>query len=144
MSQIYKRLFKRNTKHPRTVATQPAPAILTQNFEPAPILDANGANLGLKVVYEPRMPTSPNIDIVFVHGLTGSSYHTWRHTGTGIYWPSDLLYNEIPQARVAVFGYDADIVGFWNPASNNRISNHAQNLLGALARLRDRTTTVGT
>jgi len=54
-----------------------------------------------------------------------------------VHWPSTLLHEEIPDARILAFGYDADVMGFWNPASQNCIGNHAENLLGDLARIRE-------
>lgn len=39
------------------------------------------------------------------------------------------------------YGYDADIVNFWNPASTNRLGNHAENLVGDLLGKRERTDT---
>ncbi|PMD17926.1 hypothetical protein NA56DRAFT_542480, partial [Hyaloscypha hepaticicola] len=79
--------------------------------------------------------------IVFVHGLTGDSYGTWLNTQTNvpIHWPSTLLGDDIEVARILSFGYDADVAQIWGPACQNRINNHAENMLGALARLRERT-----
>ena len=73
-----------------------------------------------------------------MHGLTGSTQSTWLDK-SGVYWPIDLLGKDIRDARILAFGYDADVVNFWNPASQNRIGNHAENLLGALSRLREST-----
>lgn len=39
------------------------------------------------------------------------------------------------------FGYDADVVHFWSMASQNRVGNHASNLVNALVQLRERTET---
>lgn len=80
--------------------------------------------------------------VVFVHGLRGSVEKTWLHQGTGAYWPRDFLSKDLPNCRILAFGYDADIVNFWNPASKNRIGNHAENLVGALAGEREITDTV--
>ena len=81
--------------------------------------------------------------IVFVHGLTGNSYNTWLNAGPSpVYWPKDLLSKDLVNARILTFGYDADIVNFWGPASRNRIADHAGNLLGCLVRLRERTNAV--
>ncbi|RSL37906.1 hypothetical protein CEP53_015375, partial [Fusarium sp. AF-6] len=100
-----------------------------------------GANLGLEVLYEPPDGLVPAVDIIFVHGLTGNSYGTW--CSDEVHWPSDLLKVDIPDARILSFGYDADVVGWWSPTSNNRIGNHAENLLGRVTRLREKTTSEG-
>jgi hypothetical protein len=79
--------------------------------------------------------------IVFVHGLTGNRESTWTHAPSKVCWPEKLLKNDIPEARIMSFGYDADVVHFWSEASQNRVGNHAQDLLSELTfrRLRSRT-----
>ncbi len=59
-----------------------------------------------------------------------------------MHWPTTLLRRDIPDARVLAFGYDADVINFWNPAAQNRIGNHAENMLGAIARRRQQTESV--
>lgn len=65
------------------------------------------------------------ISIVFVHGLTGDRVSTWtvkpKNDGDSVFWPLDLLPKSISNARIMSFGYDADVVNFWKPASQNRI-----------------------
>ncbi|KAH0536621.1 hypothetical protein FGG08_006515 [Glutinoglossum americanum] len=98
-----------------------------------------GTAYGLENIYTPPNHSDTVVDIVFVHGLTGSSSDTWLDKKTGSYWPASLLSEDIDDARILSFGYDADVVNFWNPASQNRISDHAKNILGALARQREQT-----
>lgn len=92
---------------------------------------------GLTVLRVPD--TEPSVDIVFVHGFTGHPYLTWRKTGVqsfqadvedvaepprkfprlphrstarerhSVYWPTDLLPNTIPDARIMTYGYDTHI-----------------------------------
>jgi protein SERAC1 len=77
---------------------------------------------------------------VFVHGLGGDRMKTW--TDDQVFWPKDLLPVDIPEARILTFGYDANIVHFWGMPSQNRIDNHADELVASLVGLRDRTKTV--
>ena len=79
--------------------------------------------------------------IIFVHGLTGNRETTWTDKASGVFWPAHLLKNDVPKTRILTFGYDADVVHFWAMASQNRIRNHATNLVNALAQLRERTDT---
>ncbi|KAK2770149.1 hypothetical protein CKAH01_04492 [Colletotrichum kahawae] len=105
---------------------------------------AQGSNLGVHILYDAKDGLDAVVDIVFVHGLTGNAYNTWvyrQKNGGNVHWPSDFLKDDIPDARILTFGYDADVVNWWEPASNNRIGNHAENLLGSLTRLRERTDT---
>lgn len=104
---------------------------------PAPI--GKGQNYGIKELYDAG--TEARIDIVFVHGLTGNAYNTWVHKDTGVHWPSELLRQDMQNARILSFDYDADIVNIWNPASNSRLSNHAENMVGGLVRKREKTGT---
>jgi pimeloyl-ACP methyl ester carboxylesterase len=125
--------------------TPPATATLTS------LLDAPGQRndnrtvsqrrqkLGLSILYEPTAGLNATVDIVFVHGLTGDSHDTWFHRDENSYWPGDLLPWDMPYARILSFGYDANIVGWWSPASVNRVGHHADALLGAVVHLREQT-----
>jgi hypothetical protein len=64
---------------------------------------------------------------------------TW--SDNGVYWPKDLLATDVPKARIFSFGYRADIVGFWGGPSQNRIDNHADDLVAQLAGIRTQTKT---
>lgn len=98
---------------------------------------------GLMTLFEPSDPANAVVDIVFVHGLRGDSHSTWSHNKSQVQWPTKLLRGDIPDARILAFGYDADIVNFWSPASQNRVGNHAEKLLGDLVRRRERSDSVG-
>lgn len=104
----------------------------------SPLQIGQGDNYGIIVLYNNLDAT---VDIVFVHGLMGNAYNTWLHQSTNIHWPGQLLSQDLPDVRILSFGYDADIVHLWNPASTNRLSNHAQNMVGELVRQRERTDT---
>lgn len=127
----------------QAVAPQDQPAQTT--IRPASTATATSApvgesdNYGIRTLYDGG--TEACVDIVFVHGLTGNPYNTWLHKESGIHWPSKLLRQDLPDTRILSFGYDADIVNFWNPASNSRLSSHAENLVGELVRERERTDT---
>ena len=80
--------------------------------------------------------------IVFIHGLTGGRESTWTAKGAAAPWPESLLSNDLPQARIIMYGYDADVVNFWSMTSQNTVGDHSQKFLTSLANLRDRTDTV--
>ncbi|KAJ4352526.1 uncharacterized protein N0V89_007875 [Didymosphaeria variabile] len=90
-------------------------------------------SLGLKVLYN---PASAALDFIFVHGLTGSAYSTWLYEDTNTHWPRDLIMKDIGNARILAFGYDANIVNFWDQAAQDGISGYAKDLLGKLWRKR--------
>ena len=98
-----------------------------------------GQNYGVNVLYEGSAEAS--VDIVFVHGLTGNAYNTWLYKDKRrkVHWPSELLKQDLPDARIMSFGYDADIVNLWNPRSHSPLTSHAEDLVGALVRKRERT-----
>ncbi|OTA59974.1 hypothetical protein K449DRAFT_466461 [Hypoxylon sp. EC38] len=78
---------------------------------------------------ELRIPgaSNPTVDIVFVHGLNGSSTATWKHPDTAFWWPEQLG-KDIPDARILLFNYDT----FFEPTSKGtnlvRISDIALDL----------------
>ena len=71
--------------------------------------------------------------IVFVHGWTGHQLSTWTASGATAAWPSLLLADDIPDARISAFGYDADMVHLLGAVGQNRIRHHARDLLGGIA-----------
>ena len=137
--------------HPLPAAHSQVATHLSQSVDDpavtAPTLQAplqaigEGQNYGVKVLYDGG--NTACVDIVFVHGLTGNAYNTWLHQETGIHWPSKLLRQDIPDSRILSFGYDADVVKILGrgPASNSRLSNHAESLVGKLVRERERSET---
>lgn len=90
-------------------------------------------DLGLKELYG---PPNAQADVVFVHGLTGHRELTWKSRDGQAFWPRDLLPLQIPKARIFTFGYDANVVSWRSVVSQNRIGNHAKNLLHAISRHR--------
>ncbi|KAL7764623.1 hypothetical protein ACKLNR_005768 [Fusarium oxysporum f. sp. zingiberi] len=77
-----------------------------------------------------------NIDIVFVHGLIGDYQKTWTDKGSENPWPKTLLPLAIETARILTYSYDSTVTSKGDVPSQNRISNHAYNLVTALASLR--------
>lgn len=116
-------------------------AVITSNFQSPPQTIGKGQDYGVRVLHDNGKDAC--VDIVFVHGLTGNAYSTWLHKETGIHWPSQLLGQDVPDSRILSFGYDADVVNLLGggPASNSRLSNHAESLVGKLVRERERSGT---
>ncbi|OQE13599.1 hypothetical protein PENFLA_c045G00723 [Penicillium flavigenum] len=89
---------------------------------------------GIKLLYG---PDDGNIDIIFIHGLTGDRDATWTARVATDPWPKALLPHIIPTARILTFGYDANVADWKGVVSQNRIANHATNLLTALSTYRE-------
>jgi len=79
--------------------------------------------------------------IVFVHGLTGNRETTWTHKN-GVFWPEHLLPHDLRDARIATWGYDADVVHARSTASSNTLRDHGKALAGDIAIWRFNTDTV--
>lgn len=65
--------------------------------------------LGLKVLHRPREPRKA--DIIFVHGLGGSSRATWsKHRNPELFWPLKFLPTEpgVRECRILTFGYNSN------------------------------------
>ena len=85
--------------------------------------------LGLNVVYEPE--AYPTVDIIFVHGLNGTSRSTWsKDKNTDFCWPEKWLPEEpeIGTARVLSFGYNA-AASPSSSASTLNVTDFGKNLL---------------
>ena len=71
--------------------------------------EADVGPLGLNVVFTPK--DSRKADIVFVHGLGGTSRRTWSKNGDPeLFWPLNFLPLEpnICLCRIFTFGYNAN------------------------------------
>ncbi|KAJ8115774.1 hypothetical protein OPT61_g2667 [Boeremia exigua] len=98
-------------------------------------------NYGLELCHQDDQAVA---DVVFVHGLTGDRRSTWTDKHSNVFWPKDLLArDDLPSMRVLSYGYDADVAHFWAMGSQNRIGEHAGNLVNALAHLRNGSDTEG-
>lgn len=88
--------------------------------------------LGLVTLYIPEV--SPSADIIFVHGLGGTSQQTWsRNRDPDLFWPQKWLPLEpdICTARIFSFGYNAHFSSS-GPNSIAGISDFAKSLLFAM------------
>ncbi|KAK0706216.1 hypothetical protein B0T26DRAFT_725797 [Lasiosphaeria miniovina] len=81
------------------------------------------------------------VDIIFIHGLRGDSFKTWLHGSEerGVYWPTELLSRDFPSARILTFGYDVDVVQFFDRTGQGSLRDHASTLVGEVATSRDPT-----
>ncbi|KXG54529.1 uncharacterized protein PGRI_076730 [Penicillium griseofulvum] len=84
--------------------------------------------IGMKVLSD---PPNADLDIIFVHGLTGNREKTWTHEN-GTLWPQDLLAKDLPKARIMTFGYDIDIFNFTSMNFSDRLYDHSQSLAYAI------------
>ncbi|KAL3486348.1 hypothetical protein BJX62DRAFT_228795 [Aspergillus germanicus] len=103
-----------------------------------PRYSARGA-YGLKKCHDSE---SAVVDVIFVHGLTGNCETTWTDRDTRIFWPEALLPYDNSDARILMFGYNADIIHFLSMASQNRIGNHAQNFINLLSQVQEKSETM--
>ncbi|VUC33070.1 unnamed protein product [Clonostachys rosea] len=87
--------------------------------------------LGIKAIH---CPDHCDVDIVFIHGLSGNREKTWTGPGQTEPWLKTILPGRLPTARILVFGYDAK---WLKDSSQNRVQEHASNLLASLGRYRD-------
>jgi len=91
-------------------------------------------DLGPDVLYDGTTDPTGGVDIVFVHGLRGSSRTTWSKGD--VCWPRDLLKDDIPESRVIAWGYDSSVAKVSTYASVESIYGHAGTLLVDLSFLR--------
>lgn len=88
--------------------------------------------LGLTVVHEPE--TRPLCDIIFIHGLGGTSRATWaKGRDLNYFWPQRWLPYEPGRgnARILSFGYNANFAAA-GPAPITGIADFAKDLLHSM------------
>lgn len=101
-------------------------------------IDRHADPIGLSVIYEPE--TTRSLDIIFVHGLGGTSRQTWaKNRDENLFWPSRWLPLEpgISTARILSFGYNAHFMST-GPNSITNISDFAKDLLYEMRLGKDR------
>jgi len=91
------------------------------NTSQTPSLD----QIGLTPVTQPLQPI---VDIIFIHGLEGSSHRTWSWEGnTSNFWPNWLADEpDLSKVRIHTYGYSARIT---SPSNKIRIMHLASKLL---------------
>ncbi|CAG8393429.1 unnamed protein product [Penicillium salamii] len=88
-------------------------------------MTANGSDInpdGLSQLFDSE---KAEIDIVFVHGLNGHPFDTWKtidplDPSETIYWPRDLLPDSVSKVRVLTFGYPTQFVAL---SSNDSVAH---------------------
>jgi len=71
---------------------------------------------------------------VAVHGLGGDAVDTWTHPKSKAFWLKDFLPQQIPDARIMTFGYNA-AAAFGQ--STAEVIDHAKSLLTSLVDKRE-------
>jgi hypothetical protein len=46
----------------------------------------------------------------------------------GIFWPSDFLDHDLPDARLWTYGYNANVIGIFEANNQNSVSQHGRDL----------------
>jgi hypothetical protein len=95
------------------------------------VIDRYSDPLGITVLYQPPDGVAPTIDIIFVHGLGGTSQMTWCFSrDLQYFWPKEWLPNEpdFNFARIMSFGYNANFMST-APANFLNIMDFAKDLL---------------
>ena len=100
--------------------------------------DVSGASrndaIGPRVLHDGSFDTSVGVDVVFIHGLRGSRVQTW--SAGEYFWPKDFLSEDLENARIITWGYDANVANGFSYASRESIRGHAETLLRDLYRIR--------
>ncbi|CAL8574483.1 hypothetical protein XPA_000443 [Xanthoria parietina] len=91
---------------------------------------------GLSVLYS---PSEADLDLVFIHGLGGSSLKTWSFARqTENFWPLWLSQDpEFVATRILTFGYNADFRG---PSTILNITDFAKDLVSRMLTFEEETT----
>jgi hypothetical protein len=132
-------------EHPTASRPEPIP-VQEEHIEPISRnellekLFPGGHIYGVRVLHE---PANPLLDIVLVHGLKGHPFGTWFEPDKKVYWPTQLLAKDIPDARILAFGYDAEVTKFLGPVSQSDLRDHAHSLVNDLANVRMERNEVG-
>ena len=86
-------------------------------------------------------PETPEVDVLFIHGLQGDPIRTWSQGD--VCWPRDILPLDVMNARVMTWGYDSSIANISGTSSQASLFGHADGLLSDLSRSRRTGNAVG-
>ncbi|KAF2402677.1 hypothetical protein EJ06DRAFT_519719 [Trichodelitschia bisporula] len=125
----------------RSVSPVGASSLVSRPAESAslskePSSDPQYNPLGLTVLYTPD--GQPTADIIFIHGLGGTSHSTWCKDGDrALFWPAKWLPAEagLQTVRIITYGYNAN----WQATNSNilDIPDFAQDLLALMKNAQD-------
>lgn len=102
-----------DSNHPESIpSVSPSRELPSQNtlFRKSSETESQSGTLGLNVVYTPDH--GHKADIVFIHGLGGTSRWTWsKNKDPELFWPLTFLAlePELCLARIMTFGYNATL-----------------------------------
>lgn len=142
----YRTAHPRSTSVPTTLPSSSAPsglfrthtlATTTRRLTSQTLPQAD--LVGLSLVHN---PDNAQVDLIFVHGLGGSSLKTWSWQRDPVnFWPA-WLKDEItlPDLRVFTFGYTANILG---PDNSMSILDFAKDLLNRIQGYHDDEVPIG-
>jgi len=84
-------------------------------------------------VYRPRQGKPITLDVVFLHGLSGSPIKTWvcSENDQEVFWPSEWLASDFPRSRIVSVGYIANKF-VWEIGNSYPLKNRASEILNAL------------
>src|SRR6478735_9120781 len=94
---------------------------LTSNMVAAAEPARNEFPDGVKIWHSPE---DAELDICFIHGLSGNRDKTWTAPGQPNPWPAELLPSRLAKARLLTYGYDAYVLKK-SVSSTNRLIDHA-------------------
>jgi hypothetical protein len=75
--------------------------------------------------------------IVALHGLNGHAFHSWEYrdnSGGSFMWLRDNLPERIPDARIMIYGYNANVI---SDVSTGRIRTFSETFLEKLRHVRE-------
>jgi len=76
------------------------------------------------------------VDVVALHGLDGHAFNSWEFHdgGQSFMWLRDCLHEQIPEARIMLYGYNANVV---SDVSTGRLRTFAETFLERLLHVRE-------